>query len=85
MLMLLGFDDLCLRFQGELQYFIGVQLDGSEYVEPERRRLSDNTEQASAKLVGVAGSLWLEPLHPEVGRVALNPLNCFRQELYLTP
>nr|AML78441.1 putative LOV domain-containing protein [Frisvollia varia] len=36
---------------GELQYFIGVQLDGSEYVEPVRRRLSDNTEKASAKLV----------------------------------
>nr|AML79023.1 putative LOV domain-containing protein [Leucobryum albidum] len=37
--------------KGELQYFIGVQLDGSEYVEPDRRRLSDNTEKASAKLV----------------------------------
>lgn len=37
--------------QGELQYFIGVQLDGSEYVEPARHRLSDNTEKASAKLV----------------------------------
>ncbi|KAG0563371.1 hypothetical protein KC19_8G025400 [Ceratodon purpureus] len=37
--------------KGDLQYFIGVQLDGSEYVEPERRRLSDNTEKASAKLV----------------------------------
>lgn len=38
-------------FQGELQYFIGVQLDGSEYVEPVRHRLSDNTEKKSAKLV----------------------------------
>nr|AML77216.1 putative LOV domain-containing protein [Syntrichia princeps] len=37
--------------RGELQYFIGVQLDGSEYVEPVRHRLSDNTEQKSAKLV----------------------------------
>nr|AHZ63889.1 phototropin [Scouleria aquatica] len=37
--------------KGELQYFIGVQLDGSEYVEPVRHRLSDNTEKASAKLV----------------------------------
>ncbi|KAG0601585.1 hypothetical protein M758_11G123900 [Ceratodon purpureus] len=37
--------------KGELQYFIGVQLDGSEYVEPVRHRLSDNTEQKSAKLV----------------------------------
>nr|AML76647.1 putative LOV domain-containing protein [Pulvigera lyellii] len=37
--------------KGELQYFIGVQLDGSEYVEPVRQRLSDTTEKASAKLV----------------------------------
>nr|AML79538.1 putative LOV domain-containing protein [Hedwigia ciliata] len=37
--------------KGELQYFIGVQLDGSEYVEPVRHRLSDNTERESAKLV----------------------------------
>lgn len=40
-------------WQGELQYFIGVQLDGSEYVEPVRRRLSENTEEESAKLVGL--------------------------------
>lgn len=39
--------------QGELQYFIGVQLDGSEYVEPERKRLSPNTEKESTKLVCV--------------------------------
>nr|AML77214.1 putative LOV domain-containing protein [Syntrichia princeps] len=37
--------------KAELQYFIGVQLDGSQYVEPERRRLSESTEKASAKLV----------------------------------
>nr|GLL26774.1 phototropin-2-like [Ipomoea trifida] len=37
--------------KGELQYFIGVQLDGSEHVEPLRNRLSDKTEQESAKLV----------------------------------
>uniref|UniRef100_A0A126X3B5 non-specific serine/threonine protein kinase n=1 Tax=Aulacomnium heterostichum TaxID=171832 RepID=A0A126X3B5_9BRYO len=37
--------------KGDLQYFIGVQLDGSEYVEPVRHRLSDNTEKESAKLV----------------------------------
>ncbi|KAJ4962577.1 hypothetical protein NE237_022516 [Protea cynaroides] len=36
---------------GELQYFIGVQLDGSGYVEPLRNRLSERTEQQSAKLV----------------------------------
>ena len=39
--------------KGELQYFIGVQLDGSEYVEPERHRLSDNTEKKGAKLVNI--------------------------------
>ncbi|KAK4491072.1 hypothetical protein RD792_001794 [Penstemon davidsonii] len=37
--------------KGELQYFIGVQLDGSEHIEPLRNRLSDNSEQQSAKLV----------------------------------
>nr|AML79338.1 putative LOV domain-containing protein [Ipomoea purpurea] len=37
--------------KGELQYFIGVQLDGSQHVEPLRNRLSDKTEQESAKLV----------------------------------
>lgn len=37
--------------QGELQYFIGVQLDGSDHVEPLRNRLSEGTEQQSAKLV----------------------------------
>ncbi|KAK9065090.1 hypothetical protein SSX86_016473 [Deinandra increscens subsp. villosa] len=36
---------------GELQYFIGVQLDGSGLVEPLRNRLSDNAEKQSAKLV----------------------------------
>ncbi|XP_039014732.1 phototropin-2-like isoform X2 [Hibiscus syriacus] len=37
--------------KGELQYFIGVQLDGSDHVEPLRSRLSETTEQQSAKLV----------------------------------
>nr|AML78509.1 putative LOV domain-containing protein [Santalum acuminatum] len=37
--------------KGELQYFIGVQLDGSDHVEPLKNRLSDKTEQQSAKLV----------------------------------
>ncbi|KAK9987502.1 hypothetical protein SO802_027741 [Lithocarpus litseifolius] len=37
--------------KGELQYFIGVQLDGSDHVEPLRNRLSDHTEQQSSKLV----------------------------------
>ncbi|XP_028758530.1 phototropin-2 isoform X1 [Neltuma alba] len=37
--------------KGELQYFIGVQLDGSDHVEPLRNRLSEKTEQQSAKLV----------------------------------
>nr|AML77143.1 putative LOV domain-containing protein [Tsuga heterophylla] len=37
--------------KGELQYFIGVQLDGSEHVEPLKNRLSENAELESAKLV----------------------------------
>nr|AHZ63860.1 phototropin [Welwitschia mirabilis] len=37
--------------KGELQYFIGVQLDGSEHVEPLQNRLSENTELQSAKIV----------------------------------
>ncbi|KAH1205761.1 Phototropin-2 [Glycine max] len=37
--------------KGELQYFIGVQLDGSDNVEPLKNRLSETTEQQSAKLV----------------------------------
>ncbi|RZB98955.1 Phototropin-2 isoform E [Glycine soja] len=37
--------------KGELQYFIGVQLDGSDHVEPLKNRLSETTEQQSAKLV----------------------------------
>ncbi|KAL8154838.1 hypothetical protein AgCh_000258 [Apium graveolens] len=37
--------------KGELQYFIGVQLDGSNHVEPLKNRLSESTEQQSAKLV----------------------------------
>lgn len=37
--------------KGELQYFIGVQLDGSEHVEPLKNRLSEQTELESAKLV----------------------------------
>nr|AML78696.1 putative LOV domain-containing protein [Nothoceros vincentianus] len=36
--------------KGEIQYFIGVQLDGSEY-EPARKRLSEKTEQEGAKVV----------------------------------
>ncbi|XP_043709522.1 phototropin-2-like isoform X2 [Telopea speciosissima] len=38
---------------GELQYFIGVQLDGSDHVEPLRNRLSEKREQKNAKLVKV--------------------------------
>nr|AML79206.1 putative LOV domain-containing protein [Synsepalum dulcificum] len=37
--------------KGELQYFIGVQLDGSDHVEPLRNRLSEKTELQGAKLV----------------------------------
>uniref|UniRef100_A0A126WWQ5 non-specific serine/threonine protein kinase n=1 Tax=Gaga arizonica TaxID=414605 RepID=A0A126WWQ5_9MONI len=37
--------------KGELQYFIGVQLDGSEQLEPIQRRLSEKTEKEGAKIV----------------------------------
>nr|AML76674.1 putative LOV domain-containing protein [Limnanthes douglasii] len=37
--------------KGELQYFIGVQLDGSGLVEPLQNRLSLRAEQESSKLV----------------------------------
>nr|AML77879.1 putative LOV domain-containing protein [Oenothera biennis] len=37
--------------KGELQYFIGVQLDGSDHIEPLQNRLSAAAEQQSAKLV----------------------------------
>ncbi|KAF3341264.1 Phototropin [Carex littledalei] len=37
--------------KGGVQYFIGVQLDGSDHVEPLRIRLSEQTELQSAKLV----------------------------------
>nr|AHZ63886.1 phototropin [Conocephalum conicum] len=37
--------------KGELQYFIGVQLDGSEHIEPIRRRLSEKTEEEGRKIV----------------------------------
>nr|AHZ63884.1 phototropin [Pellia neesiana] len=37
--------------KGELQYFIGVQLDGSEHIEPIRRRMSERTEEEGKKIV----------------------------------
>nr|XP_017228162.1 PREDICTED: phototropin-2-like [Daucus carota subsp. sativus] len=37
--------------KGELQYFIGVQLDGSDHMEPLRNRLSERSELQSSKLV----------------------------------
>ncbi|KAJ6794458.1 phototropin-2-like [Iris pallida] len=37
--------------KGELQYFIGVQLDGSDHLEPLKNRLSETTELQSVKLV----------------------------------
>lgn len=45
------FSMICV--QGELQYFIGVQLDGSDHIEPLRNRLSEGAEHQSAKLVSV--------------------------------
>nr|AML79460.1 putative LOV domain-containing protein [Curculigo sp. BC-2016] len=37
--------------KGEVQYFIGVQLDGSEYVEPLHNCIPDDTAKESAKMV----------------------------------
>ncbi|XP_020575979.1 phototropin-2-like isoform X2 [Phalaenopsis equestris] len=37
--------------KGELQYFIGVQLDGSDHVEPLHNRLSERTEIYGEKMV----------------------------------
>nr|AML76571.1 putative LOV domain-containing protein [Posidonia australis] len=37
--------------KGKLQYFIGMQLDGSDRVEPLKNRLSETMEHQSAKLV----------------------------------
>nr|AML79168.1 putative LOV domain-containing protein [Dioon edule] len=37
--------------KGEVQYFIGVQLDGSEHVEPLENCIPEKTEKESAKLV----------------------------------
>lgn len=37
--------------QGEVQYFIGVQLDGSEHVEPLHNCIPEATAKESAKLV----------------------------------
>nr|AHZ63883.1 phototropin [Metzgeria crassipilis] len=37
--------------KGELQYFIGVQLDGSEHIEPIKRRMSEKTETEGKKIV----------------------------------
>nr|AHZ63861.1 phototropin [Gnetum montanum] len=37
--------------KGELQYFIGVQLDGTEHIQPLESRLSERTELESAKIV----------------------------------
>nr|AML77606.1 putative LOV domain-containing protein [Equisetum hyemale] len=37
--------------KGELQYFIGVQLDGTEHIDPAQKRLSERTEIEGAKIV----------------------------------
>uniref|UniRef100_A0A126WVW1 non-specific serine/threonine protein kinase n=1 Tax=Danaea nodosa TaxID=491836 RepID=A0A126WVW1_9MONI len=37
--------------KGELQYFIGVQLDGSQQLQPISNRLSEKTERENAKIV----------------------------------
>lgn len=42
----------CFCKQGEVQYFIGVQLDGSQHVEPLSNCIPDNTAKEGEKLVG---------------------------------
>uniref|UniRef100_A0A126WWD6 non-specific serine/threonine protein kinase n=1 Tax=Danaea nodosa TaxID=491836 RepID=A0A126WWD6_9MONI len=37
--------------KGELQYFIGVQLDGTHYIEPLQNRIPEKTEKENAKIV----------------------------------
>ncbi|WOK96925.1 hypothetical protein Cni_G05633 [Canna indica] len=37
--------------KGEVQYFIGVQLDGTKHVEPHQNRIPEDTAEESAKLV----------------------------------
>lgn len=37
--------------QGEVQYFIGVQLDGSQHVEPLQNSIPEDKATESAKLV----------------------------------
>lgn len=39
-------------WQGELQYFIGVQLDGSEYTEAGNKQLLEQMQEEGIKLVG---------------------------------
>lgn len=39
--------------QGEVQYFIGVQLDGSQHVEPLRNCIPEDTAKDSEKLVSI--------------------------------
>lgn len=46
---------LCFCKQGEVQYFIGVQLDGSEHVEPLHNCIPESTAKESAKLVSTLG------------------------------
>lgn len=41
----------CFGKQGEVQYFIGVQLDGSEHIEPLKNAIPEDTVKESEKLV----------------------------------
>ena len=45
------FDFFCLYEQGEVQYFIGVQLDGSAKVDPLRNSIPETAAQESQQLV----------------------------------
>lgn len=50
----------CVFVQGEVQYFIGVQLDGSEHVEPLHNCIPEPTAKEGAKMVRNCGCSTLE-------------------------
>lgn len=45
------FHSTCLCIQGEVQYFIGVQLDGSQHIEPLQNSIPEVAAKESEKLV----------------------------------
>lgn len=55
--------------QGEVQYFIGVQLDGSEYVEPFYNCIPESTAKESAKLVCIFSLMYYLKWWPTVENI----------------